>query len=95
MKLDCSKEIVNLKGEQYKTPEGTNVFLGDVIAEALSSDQTGGKMKVYSLAQKATTNKEIEVDIADLTLIKSAVENFKGYNNIILGQTLEILEKAK
>lgn len=95
MKLDCSKEIKNVKGVQYKTPEGEAVFLGDVLVEALSADKAGGKMKIYALAQKAATNKVIELDSADLKVIKDAVESCQTYNNIILGQVLEALENVK
>ncbi len=95
MKLDCSKAINNVKGVQYKTPEGASVHLGDVLVEALSGDKSGGKMKIYALAQKAAENKVMEVDSADLKIIKDAVETCTSYNNIILGQTLEMLENAK
>lgn len=96
MKIDCSQVITTLKGEPYKI-DGRELTLGDVVAEALAADQTGGKMKLYALAQKAVKSADMEVDAADLALIKRAVETCRSYqgNAVILGQALEKLEEVK
>lgn len=96
MKIKLSQEIKTLTGDSYKTESGP-LTLGVVIAEALTTDQTLGKMKAFALAQKAYSGKEMEVDAADLVVIKKAVEQCKSYNGnpIILGQALTLLEEAK
>ena len=94
MKIDYSKTITTLTGKPYTTEDG-NLTLGHVVAEALATDQSGGKMKLFTLAQNAFKGGKSEVDTADLATIKKAVEASKAYNNVILGQALELLENVK
>ncbi len=94
MKIETGKIINNLKKEPYKDGD-INLTVGMVIAEALAGDRTGGKMKLFLLAQKAFDNETIEVDAADLGLIKHAVEQCVSYNNVIVGQALAAIEEAK
>ncbi len=92
MKIEATKIIKNLKGDAYKA-DGQDLTLGAVLAEAVANYDIGGKMKIYSLSSKLYNATEtIEVDEADLSLIKKAVEGSKSYNNIILGQALLALE---
>lgn len=93
MKIDCSKLITSLDGTPIKVGE-EHLTLGFVIAEAMASDKTGGKMKLYILAEKAYKNQVMEVDAADHAFIKKAVEQCTSYNQnaIILGQALAYLE---
>jgi len=97
MKIDYSKKINTLAGKPYQVENGVDLTLGDIVAEALATDQTGGKMKLYSLAQTAFKKGVSEVDSADLVLIKKAVADCKSYNGnaLILGQSLELLEEVK
>lgn len=82
-----------LKGEPY-TVDNLPLTVGQVIAEALAVDKTGGKMKVYALANKCFNNASVEVDGADLVMIKRAVNDSTAYNNIINGQVLMALESS-
>lgn len=97
MQIDYSQKINTLHGTPYQITEGVDLTLGDIVAEALATDTSGGKMKLYSLAQTAFAKKKAEVDIADLALIKKAIETCTSYggNSLILGQSLELLEKVK
>lgn len=98
MKIDAGTVLKNLKGEPFKLTEDTKLTLGDVIAEAVATDTTAGKFKLYSLAVKASEGKEFDVDAADLKLIKTALENCKSYgtqNTIIVGQAIGLLEEVK
>lgn len=96
MKIDYDQPIKNLAGVPYKIEEKP-LTLGDVCAEALATDSSGGKMKLFSLAQKAHKGGQSEIDAADLSLTKTAVESCKSYqgNAVILGQALELLEQVK
>ena len=94
MQLDTGLVIKTLTGEAYKTDK-KSLTLGDVIAEGLATDQSGGKMKMYLLAEKCYSGKKIERDQADLSIIKKSVEECKTYNNLILGQALLLLENVK
>lgn len=97
MKITLTQPIVNLAGKSYQDAEQKDLTLGKVLAEILAVDQSGGKMKLFSLAQKSFTEKELEVDQADFNLIKSAAEKTQAYqgNAIVIGQVLELLDKVK
>lgn len=95
MQIDLKQPISTLAGEPYKTAEGSELTLGNVIAESLATDTTEGKMKLYILAQKAYSEKTMEVDTADLALIKRAIQTNKSYNALILGQAELKLEEIK
>lgn len=90
-KIDLTQNLFNLKGEPFKNDEQP-FTLGEFLASVLSIAPEGGKMKLYSLAKRAATEETIEVDSADLALLKQSVESAKGYNNVIAGQALEILD---
>ncbi len=96
MKIDLKQKINTLSGAPYKVGD-EDLTLGGVIAEVLASDASGGKMKLYALAQKAFKQDELEVDTADLALIKAAFEQTKAYNNnaVIIGQAQEFIENAR
>lgn len=96
MKLDYSQVLSTLAGNPYKIDD-KDLTLGDIVAEALATNQSEGKMKLYALAQTAFKKEITEVDSADLALIKKAVEGCQSYsgNALILGQSLELLEKVK
>lgn len=94
MKINASAPILTLKGEPYKLDDNA-LTLGQVCAEALASDKTGGKMKLYTLSDKLFKGGEVEVDAADLAMIKRAVNDSPSYNNIINGQALLLLEDVK
>lgn len=96
MKIDYSQVLYTLAGNPYKV-EDKDLTLGDIVAEALATDQSTGKMKLYALAQTAFKKEVCEIDSADLALIKKALEGCPSYtgNALILGQSLELLEKVK
>lgn len=96
MKIDLKKEINTLNGTPFKADEKSTLTVGLVIAEALLNDQTISKIKGYSLSLKAYESKELDVDDADLTLIKKALQDCKSYaphTTLIFGQVLTHLEK--
>lgn len=95
MQIDSKKQLLTLTGKTYETPEKEPLTLGMVIAEALASSETAGKMKSYILAKKFYDQTSVEIDAADLSVIKKSVEACRSYNNLILGQTLSLLEEIK
>ncbi len=94
MKINTGATVNTLKDEPY-TIDGKPLTVGQVIAEALAVDKTGGKMKLYALADRCFKNESVEVDAADLSLMKRAVEESTAYNNIVNGQVLVALENAR
>lgn len=91
MKINAQAPVKTLAGENYKSGD-KDISVGSVIADILAQDQTGGKMKLYSLAKRFFDDKEVEIDEADAALVKKAVEESKSYNNIIIGQILLLLK---
>jgi hypothetical protein len=87
--------ITNLKGEPIKN-EDVEIMLGEVLSNILLADKSGGKMKMFVLAEKLFKAKnQIELDKADFALIKTSVEKTEIYGNLINGQALLILEAIK
>lgn len=92
MKLNLKESIKSLKGEALKGEDG-EFTVGQALANILSNSKAGGKMKLFILAQKCYKDKEIELDSADLSLIKETVKQSDIYNTLVLGQVELYLEK--
>lgn len=95
MNIQADTKVLTLSGKPYQQSDGTDLGVGQVIAEALAVEKTGGKFKLFTLAQKFFGDATVEIDAADLALVKSAVEKCETYNNIIIGQVLGILENVR
>lgn len=98
MKIEAGKILKTLKGQDFQLSEGVPLTLGDVIAEAVASDATGGKFKMWSLAVSASKGEDFDVDVADLALIKTALNNCKSYggqNIAVIGQAIGMLEDVR
>lgn len=95
MKINSKTTLKTLKGEAIKGAQDQDFTLGEAVSNILASTETGGKLKLFILAQKFATEDTIDVDTADLGLIKSSVENSKAYTTLVTGQILQILEEVK
>ena len=94
MQINNKQAITNLKGEAIKNGEA-DFTVGDALGNILISDETGGKLKLYSLALATVKQDTMQVDNADLALIKQAIQTTKAYNVLVTGQLLEMLENLK
>lgn len=95
MKINTKTKFKSFKGEEIKNGDKAFTF-GEAIANILLDSKTGGKYKMYSLAERFHESKGgVEIDDADLTLVRDAVENTGLYNNLINGQILKYLSKLK
>ncbi len=52
-------------------------------------------MKLYILGTKLFQEKDVEIDSADLNLIKEAIKKSEVYGALILGQCEMLLEEVK
>ena len=95
MKIDTKKILVNLKGENLKNDKDEPVTVGDAIGNIIITSDIGGKMKMYVLAKKFVSEKEVDVDDADLLMIKDSIEKSKVYNALVCGQILQLIEASK
>lgn len=95
MRINLKQQFKNLKGEPLKIGDTEEILTtGLAISNILISAPEKGKMKLYILAQKCANDKTIELDAADLNLIKNAIENTSVYSNaLVLGQLEMFLAK--
>jgi len=97
MKINTKIAIKDLAGNPIPTgkDDKTDFTLGMALSNILVDTTKGGKMKLFILAQKIYSDEEVEIDEADLAIIKSAVEETENYNNLVNGQILQILSGLK
>mgnify|MGYP001566972579 CR=1 FL=1 len=96
MKINLAQTINNLKGEPLKDNEKEELTLGEALSNILLSSKTKGGMKIFLLAKKCFTEKELEVDQVDLNLIKNEVKNSEAYGGVLVtGQCELLLEDIK
>lgn len=95
MKIKTKEPIKDLAGKDI--PNGKDGFftVGTALSNIMLDAREGGKMKLFILAQKFFNNDEVDVDDADLGIIKQAVEKTDQYNNLVNGQLLQILSNLK
>lgn len=89
MKINCKIILKDLNRKDI------DLTFGQALGQILVNSSTKGGMKIYILADKLANEKLLEIDIADLSLIKKEVEETKVYNNLIIGQCQLLLEDIK
>lgn len=96
MKIDLKKKILNFKKEVIKSPDG-DLTLGEVLSNVALNEKTGGKMKLFVLAQELYTKDEINLDKADFELLRKAIENSRPEElaTIVAGQILVYFSELK
>lgn len=94
MKINTKQKLKDLEGNDLKDNKGI-VTLGTVVSNILLTTKVETKLKMFILAQKILTNKEVDIDAADLDLIKKAIEQDQYYNNLACGQILLILNEKQ
>lgn len=100
MLIDFKKEILNLKNEPLKLPDGSKLLLGGVCEEALMGnfpDESGlsgaDKVKRFGLAIKISKEfLPIEITIEEAAELKRLVA--KAYGPLVVGRAWEALEEA-
>jgi hypothetical protein len=96
MKINTKQAIKDLAGKEIKDGKTQEIFTyGMALSNILIGAKEGGKMKMFNLAQKCFNDDSVEVDTADLELIKKAVDGTDQYNILVTGQILETLSELK
>ncbi len=95
MKINTKQSLKDLENKEIKSPDGKVFILGQALSNILLDTKEGGKMKLYLLATKIYKNDFVEVDEADLILLKQAVRSSLIYNALVLGQCELLLENVK
>ena len=94
MKINTKQAIKDLAGKEIPSPDG--IFtVGTALSNIVIDAKEGDRMKMFILAQNFYKEKEVELDDADLALVKKAVQTTTQYNNLVNGQLLQILESKK
>lgn len=99
MKINCKKELLNLKNEPLPTGDEGNLTVGRALANiVLAPHETKNgfrPLKSYELAKKFYYKDEVEIDNSDLIQLKEIVENGKVYSTLVVAQLLEALNEEK
>lgn len=95
MKIQANKPMKNYDGKDLMESEKEVLTIGHAISAILSSAEQGGKMKIFVLAQKFFTEKEVEIDNADVDLIEKIIEASKGFKAVVTGQLLLMFSELK
>lgn len=93
-KINASQVIVNFEGQALKNAD-KDLTIGQALANILLSYTKGEKMRNFLLAKDFYKGGDIELNTADISLLKTACEACEIYNNLVLGQILEIIESLK
>jgi hypothetical protein len=93
MKYNAKKEIVDFDGNKIVINEKIQTH-GMFIANSLVGHKSNDALKCYILAQKFYQDQTVEVDMADVVLIKNALKA-STLNNLVQGQILIELEDLK
>lgn len=94
-KINTKKVVTNFMGVELKNEEGKPFTYGEAISAVLLNAKEGGKMKMFVLGQKFYTEEEVELDEADLSLIKRSLESSEVVSTLVIGQILVYLEKIE
>ena len=94
MKINANKGVTLLDGKTPLKQNDVDLTIGVAIATALVNSD-GEPIKTYELAKKFNDGGTIEVDTADLKLVKAAVTKYPNYNALVKGQVLVMLEGVK
>lgn len=95
MVLKTDVPLLDLAGKELKNEKGEVVTLGKALANVMVASPEKGKMKLYILSTKMYKDKSIDLDEADLALVKRAVSEATIYNALVLGQIEVVLENLK
>lgn len=100
MKIDFSTILYDFDGRPHKLPTGEDVTLSSVAVGALSTvfpDEVGlsgaDKYKRYELALAINKKKLVELQVEDVTLIKTVIG--KAYGPVIVGPAYDVIEGKK
>jgi hypothetical protein len=94
MKINNSIVLKDLAGKEIVIDD-KKFTLGQALANISINAKEGGKMKLYTLATKLYSDKDINVDEADLSLLKNVVKTSEVYSALVLGQCEILLEEVK
>lgn len=100
MKINNQETLKDLNGDIVKDSSNNNapITVGKAIAGILTTPKQNSNfdpLKAYTLAQKFYSDKEVDLDEADMISLKKEIKENKGSHVVISGQLLKILNNIK
>lgn len=95
MKINTKKLLVDFRGKEIFNELNQPTTIGEVLSQTLGFERKGGNMKTYLIGRKCSEQDEVEIDSADMALIKPILQKSETYPNVVLGQILLYLEELK
>lgn len=89
MKLNLDKNLLSLGGEPL---EGGN--MAKILANTLANSSQGNVIKFYDWAVRLYNEGEIEVDRADMSVLKQVIESNQNLTILAKAQLLAELDKT-
>lgn len=85
-----------LNGEELMDTEAQPLTLGRVLSDVLIYDTKTkiGALRALELARKVYTADTVDMEAADVDLLRRAIEHQERYNNLVMGQAMEALVGA-
>lgn len=93
MQIKAKATLKNLIGQNLIGEGNKPLTMGEVLSNILLNDRVGSKMKCYILAEKFFKDETVEIDEADLSLVKDSIQRTELYNNLVNGQLLILIGK--
>lgn len=95
MKIDTQVILKDLAGKDILDEKKEGFKLGQALANIVVGAKEGGKMKLFLLGTKLFQDKSVEVDEADLNLLKNTVKSTEVYGALVAGQVELYLDGVK
>jgi len=95
MKILTQTVLKDLSGKEILDENKKGFTLGQALGNICVSSKEEGKMKLYILGTKLFQDKDVEVDDADLNLLKNVVKKTEVYEALIAGQCELLLDEVK
>jgi len=89
MRLNLNKSLLDLSGKEF-----INGNIGKIVANSLASTPDKKHyLKFFGWAQKLYDGETIDIDKADLKLLKEFIENNPDFTVLLVAQTMELFEE--
>lgn len=91
-KINTKATLTNLDGKEYED-KGEKLTLGTALVAILDAAKIQGRYKIISIIEKLHTQDEVQLDDADFSIVKKAVEETQMFaSNIFVGSILKALD---
>ena len=100
MKIKANEALKALNGEALVDTSGKGLTIGAALANMLIAYRREGeyefdKIKSYVLAQKLYTDKDVDIDEADIKGIKKVIKSDAVYGPLVSGKILLLLDNGE